>query len=672
MRFNIVLSTVSLCVVSAFCAPKAADANQDTLANVLRSRILPQSDEFNSWNSIFKTFAEADRKADEAWGLLDSQKEYDAHRREMRKRLIESIGGLEIEKTPLNAKTVTMIPCAGYRIEKVIFESSPGVYVTSLLFLPDAAKYNPPYHGILLACGHSYSGKGMDGYQRGAVLGAEAGFAVLIVDPVAQGEREQVPGGFLCDSHNHYGSLAALLGQNMLRQRLWDGIRAIDYLMTRDDVRKDGVGCMGNSGGGTVTSFLMAVDPRIVCAAPSCYLSSLRETARNVGAQDAEQNVFNQLGFGLNHAGLALLGGNAVRIHASFEDFFPVAGTYSTYALVTNVAKKCGIDAKCYGITDVPGRHGWKESTRVSSIQWMQRWLAGDRSLPEIDVSALRKLDVGFDIKKVDAGLNGKANNVTPKGAVKHLPGFKSIYDYLKDDLARAESLRRNPGRRVSAEVVCRRANIRKLENISFQVETNLFDVSLPDCSKVIRQVYVFYDGNKVPALTFMPSGGVKGAVLIVDDRADRAIHRVLVQQNLKQGNAVMVADLAGVGETGAVKHRFYSNESSDEPLSLLYYMLGRSLVGVRAEEMMVLADFLKKLTGRKVEALAHGRQCIPAAHAFVAGGDLFSNVVCMLAPESWASSIRQSAYVPYANVVNGALLDYDWTDLLENKKLGF
>lgn len=660
---------VSLCALSAFCVPGKTDAEKDSFTNVLRRRLLPQGDRFNSWDCIFKTFAEADRNAEKSWERLASREEYDAYRLEMRKRLIESIGGLDIEKTPLNAKTVARIPCDGYSIEKVLFESRPGVYVTSLLFLPDAAKFKPPYQGILLTCGHTYTGKGADKYLRGCVLGAKAGFAVLIFDPIAQGEREQVPGGLLCDPHNRYGSLAALLGQSTLRQRLWDGIRAIDYLTSRDEVRKDGVGCMGNSGGGTMTSFLMAIDTRIVCAAPSCYLSSLRETVRNVGAQDAEQNVFNQLSFGFNHAGLVLLGANAVRIHAAFKDFFPVAGTYSTYSVVTNVAGRCGLDLKRYGITDVPGPHGWKESTRVSSIQWMRRWLAGDPTVPEIDVTALRKLDVGFDIRKADTGIRGRACNVTPKGAVKHLPGFKSIYEYLKCDLAAAESARRVFDRKALAEVVCRRANIRKLGNIGFRVEECPSAETLPDGSTVIRQIYVFDDGNKVPALTFMPKGDVKGAVMIVDDRADRGIHRLRIQQNLKLGNAVMIADLAGVGETGALKHRFYSNRSPDESLSLLYYMLGRSLVGTRAEEMIVLADCLKSRTGRKVELIPHGRPCIPAAHAFAARRDLFSDVVCLLVPKSWAQSVRESAYVPYANVVNGALLDYDWTDLVEKRK---
>lgn len=61
----------------------------------------------------------------------------------------------------------------------------------------------------------------------------------------------------------------------------------------------------------------------------------------------------------------------------------------------------------------------------------MRRWLASDKSAPEINAEECRKLDIGFNEKKADCGLPAKSANVTPNGRVKELPGFKSIYDYL-------------------------------------------------------------------------------------------------------------------------------------------------------------------------------------------------------------------------------------------------
>lgn len=80
--------------------------------------------------------------------------------------------------------------------------------------------------------------------------------------------------------------------------------------------------------------------------------------------------------------------------------------------------------------------------------------------------------------------------------------------------------------------------------------------------------------------------------------------------------------------------------------------------------------DSLRRRTGFQVEVVAHGRTCIPAAHARAARRDLISRVVCLRAPRSWAESVRKADRVPFANVVNGALLHYDWTDLVADEIL--
>lgn len=646
----------------------AVDCGRSEITSALRTRLLPPDAKFLAHDIVLRELSAADKSADNAWRSLKDRAAYDSHRKIMREMYVKAIGGLKFERTPLNAKATEKVARDGYRIEKVIFESRPGVYVTGLLFLPDEAKFKPPYHGIILTCGHSSDGKGSATYQRGGVQGALAGFAVLAYDPISQGEREQTPGGMCCGPHNRYGTLAALLGQSTAQQRIWDGMRAIDYLYSRDDVRKDGVGCMGNSGGGTMTSLLESIDPRIVSACPSCYLSSLREVCAAIGPQDAEQNVFGQLTFGLNHAGYVLLGGNAVRMHCCFNDFFPIAGSRETYSVVADTVKNCGLDPARYGMTDVPGPHGWKESTRTSSIQWMRRWLALDASTPEIDVEACRKLDPGFDDSKAEHGLDGAARNVTPDGKMRLLPGFRSIYDYLKDDLDAAERARPVRSAAELAKIASVRSGMRSLADVCTSVREVAPPQVLVGGTTIVREVAEFIDGRKVPAVTFVPKGEVKGAILVVDDRADRGIHRVRVTEALASGCAIMVADLSFVGETGGMRHVFYGVKNADEGPAVMLYMLGRSMVGLRAEEIVALADALKRRTGKPVKAVPHGRPCISAAHAFAARGDLFAEVQCIRTPESWAESVRKSSVVPYANIVNGALLDYDWIDLTNQK----
>ena len=642
-----------------------------TYSQRLTRPLLPKTQKFPVQDAVFAAFDAADRAADAAWGRLGSRAEYEAYRTKQRQGFIDAMGGFDLPRTPLNAKVTEKIARDGYRIEKILFESRPGVYVTGLLFLPDAAKFKPPYRAYIVPCGHTREGKGSPGYQRGGVMGALAGFAVFIYDPFAQGERMQPPSGGGCGGHNHYGALAELLGTSAARQRIWDGMRALDYLESRADIRKDGFGSMGNSGGGTETALMEVADPRIVAACPSCWISTLRDTCRTCGPQDAEQLTFGQLAFGFNHASYVLSGGNAVRVHCNFEDFFPYSGTCETMAVVTNVAARCGLDVTRYGMTDVTGPHAWKESSRTSSVQWMRRWLAGDESTPPIDVAACRKLDekypkgYGESTKGLafDCGLPVQQALVTPQGQVSKVPGFRSIFEYLKDDLKVAETARPKRTRAELAKVVAARAGIRPLDAIGHTVR-EVAREKLANGVTVVSEVFTFADGIPVPAVTFLPAGAAKGAVLVTDDR-HRGIHPFRVREEMNAGRAIMVVDLAATGETGRMKHRFYNMNNADEETAMMLYVLGKSLVGVRAEETLVMADHLKTMTGHPAEVVACGRTVISSAHAFAVRPDLFVKVLPFLCPQSWATSVRTSAVVPFANVVHGALKDYDWLDLL-------
>jgi len=175
----------------------AADVQRE-IEDALGTRILPPGTELSAHNAILKELCAADKAADDAWRALKSRAEYDAYRARMRERLVTAIGGLGFERTSLNAKVTEKIQRDGYSIEKVLFESRPGVYVTALAFVPDAMKFKPPHRGIIVPCGHTTEAKGTDFYQRGGVMGARAGFVTLVYDPFAQGEREQVPGGIGC------------------------------------------------------------------------------------------------------------------------------------------------------------------------------------------------------------------------------------------------------------------------------------------------------------------------------------------------------------------------------------------------------------------------------------------------------------------------------------------
>ena len=385
------------------------------------------------FDRYFAEVESADEKADRAWDSCRTMADLRARRIELRRRMTESIGGLP-ERTPLNASVCAALPRDGYTVEKVMFESRPKFHVTALVFVPDRAKFAPPYPAVLVPCGHSPGGKSMPGYQRACVMGAKEGFLMMIYDPFDQGERMQGSSDGYCGwGHNQLGAKALSLGLSAAQFRIWDGIRAIDYLVSRPDVRADRIGCMGNSGGGTLTAYLMAIDTRIRAAAPSCYISSIREVVKSIGPQDAEQCLYGQLAAGVNHAAFVLMSEGAVRLQLSEGDFFPIAGARSTLEVVRRTAERLGL-AERYGATVVPGPHGWKESSRRSSLDWMRQWLMDEppNGRSDADYAAL---DRTFDPKKADMGISENEAKVTPSGRVLDLPGERSVYDILVDAL---------------------------------------------------------------------------------------------------------------------------------------------------------------------------------------------------------------------------------------------
>lgn len=384
------------------------------------------------YERLYAELSAADCAADRAWETLETPAAFQARRADLRAKLVAAVGGFP-EKTPLRPRVTGVVPRDGYRIEKVMFESRPNVHVTALAFVPDAAKFAPPYPAILVACGHARDGKASAGYQRAGVMGAKEGFLVLIYDPLDQGERVMSTDGACCDGHNQFGSKAIRLGLSAAQFRIWDGIRALDYLQSRPDVRGDRLGLMGNSGGGTMTSLIMAVEPRLKAAAPSCYISSIRRVVCLIGPQDAEQCVYGQLKDGINHASLVLMADAAVRCQFSDRDFFPLDGALETFGVVSRTAARFGV-ADRFSRTVVPGPHGWKESSRRSSLDWMRQWLMDEPPNGKTDAD-YAALDKAFDPKTADMGLSVADANVTPDGKVVNLPGERTAYDVLVDEL---------------------------------------------------------------------------------------------------------------------------------------------------------------------------------------------------------------------------------------------
>lgn len=281
-----------------------------------------------------------------AWGEIKTEEDLQRVQRKVEEHLLAMLGGLPAERTPLHARITGKIPMEGFRIEKLIFESLPGVYVTALVYVPEDG--NKTHPAMLVPSGHSTNGKVH--YQPLCQRLVQRGYVVISWDPVGQGERSQfwdAKSGksrynLICAEHAVLGNLAYLAGTNLARWEIWDGIRAVDYLLTRPEVDPERINITGTSGGGFQVAHIAALDRRIKVAAPSCYITALPMRMYNRifkdPDSDPEQDLYGMISNQVDHAGLLLMMyPRPVFVAAAVLDFFPIEGAHKTFREVSEL-----------------------------------------------------------------------------------------------------------------------------------------------------------------------------------------------------------------------------------------------------------------------------------------------------------------------------------------------
>ncbi len=429
--------------------------------------------------------AALDRR-DAEYEKLKTPEDLVAYQKGMRQFYVDQLGGFP-KRTPLNAKVVEKLVGNGYRIEKVIYESQPKLFVTALLYLP---KTEPPYPGVLVPCGHSGNGKASEAYQSVCILLAKNGLAALCYDPIEQGERYQLldekgrplVGGTL--GHSIVGVGSTLLGRNTATYRIWDGMRSIDYLQSRPDIDPKRIGCTGNSGGGTLTSYLMALDERIACAAPSCYLTSTRRLLEVCGPQDAEQNIHAQVSRGMTHADYVMMRApKPTLMCTATHDFFPIDGSWISFREAKRFYGRLGF-AERVDLIETDAQHGFSTQLRVGAVRWMRRWLLKiDDAITETEPTILTDEEA----------------RCTPRGQVMLIEGARTTYDINNDLEKQLSAVRKKfwqtTGKREALAAVRRITGIR-----------HLAELPRPSCEKVGE---LKRDGYRIEKLVLRPEPGI-------------------------------------------------------------------------------------------------------------------------------------------------------------------
>lgn len=602
----------------------------------------------------------------EALGKLNTAEDWRARQRHVRETLIDMMGGLP-ERTPLNTRVGRTLERDGYRVENVIFESRPKFYVTANVYVPTVGA--GPYPALVSPCGHSHNGKAYDGYQRAYIAAAKQGYVVLAYDPISQGERLQIldeSGGSVIGGgtgeHCHQGNQGYLIGLNLAQIRIWDGVRSLDYLESRDDVDADRFGVMGNSGGGTITTYLCAVDPRVKVGSPNCYVTTLLRRFHSRVTADPEQNFIPQIARGIDHSDLlSVMAPRPVQIGAAIRDFFPIEGAREARDELQRAYTALGAP-EAVEIAEVDEQHGFTLGLREAMIRWMNAHLqepTPDYAEPEIAVED-------------DAALQ-----CTETGQVLTSLGGTTVFDIYRD--AAVARIPNPPSLRDAAAVRAHRdatvASVRELlawERPEGPLDARTLETLTEDGLRIEKVVFTSEAGILVPALVVRAESVEGRSPAVVYAHEDGKSADMDEARRLARDGAVVVAiDPRGVGETKSRHARgadYYARYGVETDLTYTSFMIGRPLLGLRVRDIVRAVDYAVSRDDVDPSAVSlHGvGTCgVMALHAALLD-DRVTSVTTRRSLISYKSLALNELYDSHVNVmIPGVIARYDLRDLV-------
>lgn len=510
---------------------------------------------------------------------VKSAEEAQRHAEWARDRILAAMGGLPGTKTPLNARITGRLDREGYRIDALVFESLPGFYVTASLYVPDG---KGPFPAVLGTAGHSAEGRAAEPYQHVWANLARRGVLVLAFDPPGQGERLQYfdPAtgasriGVGTPEHSHVGRQCLLTGTSIARYFVWDGVRALDYLLTRPDVDPTRIGVAGNSGGGTQAAWLGALEPRLAAIDSSCYITSWKELWKGSGPQDMEQVLPGFLSDGLDFAdAIAAASPRPYLVSSARRDFFPIDGARDTVGQARRFYSRLDARDRVQHV-EHDAEHGWSQPLREAAYRFFgQLWLGDTAPGPELDVVIETPL----------------ALRATKTGQVATSYDVRTIFDFNSE---RAEELARTRPRATAERL---RAHLQVPAEGPEPRVVRRSDAAPVDGRRAERLVLETAPDLELPAVLIHPDGSPKGTVVIVDGRepGDAAAREAAGARWAARGYLALVMDLRGVGALGPSRGR--SGYTADYQQAARAWLLGSSVVAWQTEDLIGALRLLER-----------------------------------------------------------------------------
>ena len=611
-------------------------------------------------------------KRDALIANIHTRDEWEAYQSSIRKQLSEAFGPLP-EATPLNARTTGTFEHHGITVEKIIFESRPGLWVTACLFKPTGFRGRLP--AVFFPIGHSTRAFRHGHYQHVMLNLARKGFAVFTIDPIGQGERLQYYderegrgksiSGNATNEHSYICLQYLIISRTLAMVRLWDCIRGLDYLCGRDDIDPSRIGVQGISGGGTMSSYLGAMDRRIAAAAPECYITSFRRLFQSIGVQDGCQILLAQIARGLDHGDFLIARApNPTLVITTTRDFFSIQGARETVASVKPAFQAFGKPQNIRIIED-DDIHTFAKLNQERKYAFFMEVFGVDgdyfdEPIPLIDEMMLQVTETGQTITS----------------------GSRTIYDCIRNDadevLDGLDASRKDPAKHLK--------KVRDSYLFLAGINSDLPAEDLIFTGRFQREGYaiermILDDGDiPLPGLVFVPKGdGPFSAVLYLNHfgKAADAGHGMLIEQLVGAGYLVFAPDLPGYGELRygipGTNDQVKGDDSVIDGVSYnLFFdaqLIGRSITGIQAEAVLRTRRYLSSrddVRDGDIIALSRGITGPALMHA-AATDESLKAAAFIETPISWESVIMHRFYDPAigSTVVPGGLTRYDLPDIL-------
>ncbi|MEX2216008.1 MAG: alpha/beta hydrolase family protein [Phycisphaeraceae bacterium] len=333
---------------------------------------------------------ETQKLADRTLADVTSLDDWKQKRETLHKQLLEMLGLDPMpEKTDLKPVITGKIEHEEFTVEKLHFQSRPGLYVTGNLYIPK--KLDKPAPAILYVCGHSNQKKGnisfgnKAGYQHHGEWFARHGYVCLTIDSLQLGEIEGIHHG----THRFNMWWWLNRGYTPAGVEAWNCIRALDYLETRKEVDKTRFGVTGRSGGGAYSWWIAAIDERIKVAVPVAGITDLQNHVVDGCVEGHCDCMYMHNTYQWDYATVAaLVAPRPLLISNSDKDsIFPLDGVVRIHQKVRDIYALYGAKEKL-GLHITEGPHKDTQELRIHAFVWFNRFLKNEN--PDIDVPATK------------------------------------------------------------------------------------------------------------------------------------------------------------------------------------------------------------------------------------------------------------------------------------------